>query len=88
MSKSFMAALLLVSFSLYAKTDTENYIVKSLRYDTDKKRYDVILSNQDGIFTSEDKYYKCLEKSLMDKKSAKITYNLSNLKITDCSNLP
>lgn len=80
--------LALMTFSSEVHALTKNHLVTRLKYESEKKYYEVILLNQDGVFKSDDKFFKCLEKSLQEKKPAKISYEAMGLKITDCSNEP
>lgn len=80
--------LMISFFSLSAMAITRDFKVTRLQYDTDKKIYDIVFLNQDGIFISGDDHYKCLEKSLKEKKAVKISYDMKNLKVTACSDLP
>ena len=78
--------LLLIALPAEAITITSKHVVKGLIYDSEKKQYDVFLLNQDGIFVADDKFFKCMEKSLQNKKFAQISYDSKDLKITACLN--
>lgn len=82
----FVFMLFLIALPAEAITITSKHVVKGLIYDSEKKQYDVFLLNQDGIFVATDKFFKCMEKSIQNKKPAQISYDSKNLKITACLN--
>lgn len=83
----YLLCIMISLYSLSAWGITKDYEVNRLQYNREKKNYDVYFVNQDGVFISDDVHYKCLEKSLKEKKKVKISYEMKNLKVTECAAL-
>ena len=51
---------------------------------SEKKYYETSLRLMAGVYKADEKFVNCLQKSLENKKTAKITYEAMGLKITNC----
>ncbi|MBC7714768.1 MAG: hypothetical protein H7177_15585 [Rhizobacter sp.] len=76
--------LVVFSSSAFSKTLTHDYQVTGLTFNAEKKYYEVTFVIEAGIYKADEKFFKCLQKSLEKKKLAKVTYEPMGLKITDC----
>lgn len=83
--KFLIATLLMaLSFNSFAMTLTKDFVVTRLKYNDEKKVYDVDFINQAGIYIGNDTVFPCLQKSLKSNKAVKVTFEPMGLKITAC----
>lgn len=84
MKKIIVLISLLFSFTAFSGVIKKSFTVTKLRYNSDKKYYDVDFLNQAGIYKADEKWFKCLQQSLEKKLAAKVEFNPMGLKISNC----
>ncbi len=75
---------LLFSHYVYAKPITMDFVTTKLSYNAEKKYYETTFQMMAGIYKADEKFFKCLQKSLQTKKEIKVSYEPMGLMITDC----
>ena len=70
----------------FSKPLVKDFEVTGLKYNDQKKYYEVSFVLMAGVYKADEKFFKCLQKSLETKKTAKVTYEPMGLKITGCEN--
>lgn len=61
-----------------------DFVTTKLSYNTQKKYYETTFQMMAGIYKAEEKFFKCLQKSLHSKKEIKVSFEPMTLMITDC----
>lgn len=86
MKKIMLSMLVLYSFSVFAKKPliTDHFVVTKMSYNEEKKYYETSFELMAGIYKADEKFVKCLQKSLEIKKPAKVSYEAMGLKIMSC----
>lgn len=84
MKSLLFSFIFLFSDLVFAKPITMDFVTTKLSYKAEKKYYETTFQMMAGVYKAEDKFFKCLQKSLQTKKEVKVSYEPMGLMITDC----
>ncbi len=86
MKKFIILVVACSSMNAYSMTLTKEFLTTSLKFNEEKKYYETTFVLMAGIYKANEKDFKCLQKSLETKLSARVTYEPMGLKVTKCEN--
>ena len=69
----------------FSKPITMDFTVTKITYNEERKYYETKFIMMAGIYKAEEKYLKCLQSSLRNKKEVEVSYEPMGLIISDCS---
>jgi hypothetical protein len=82
--KALLTFLFIFSGIASAMTSNEELLVRSVKWNENKKMYRVSFYEKAGIYYSPKKNIKCLTKSIQKTKPVTIRYNLKSLIVKEC----
>lgn len=84
MKTFILSFIVMFSTAVHAKPITMDFVATKLSYNSEKKYYEITFQMMAGIYKADEKFLKCLQKSLQNKKEVKVSYEPMGLIITDC----
>lgn len=81
----FLVLLLTFSQATLAMNLTKKLQVISIKYNEEKKNYDISFSVRAGIYNSDESHLKCLQESIEKKIEVKVEFVALGLKIVKCN---
>ena len=82
-----IAIFLIISNNSWAINLTHKLQVTLIKYDYEKKNYDISFALKAGVYHADKALLKCLQKSIEDKINVNVEYEAIGLKIIKCTPL-
>lgn len=82
-----MAMIISFSANSWAMNLVKKMQVTRIKYNEEKKNYDVSFQIKSGIYHADESQLKCLQKSIENKSEVNIEFEAMGLKIIKCTSL-
>ncbi len=82
-----IALALIVSTNSWAMNLTKKLQVTKIRFNEEKKNYDVSFQIRSGIYHADESHLKCLQSSIEKKVEVSVEFEAMGLKIVKCTSL-
>lgn len=82
---NWLFVFILVATSAHGKTIDEKVSVRALSFDPNGKDYVVIFFEKAAYYRADQKFFKCLNTSIKQKKQITISYDPIKLVLSNCS---
>jgi predicted transglutaminase-like protease len=82
-----IALALMTSTNIWAMNLTKKLQVTKIKFNEEKKNYDVSFQIRSGIYHADESHLKCLQSSIEKKVEVNVEFEAMGLKIVKCTSL-